>query len=239
MSSTAGGNTPGSRPTDLQGSGHTGRDLGTEARDKAREIGADARDMARDVRDEAISEARDRADATKEGMADEISDVSRALRKASDELRDGSPQARTFSAAADMMASFADTVHDRDLGQMADSLSDLAKRNPVAFLGGAALLGFAGARMAKTSRRARMLDRREGYGGTGYGGTATATAGDRGPLPRQTSTMPTPGAPTAAARAGTGTTATGTSAVGGTGVSRSATATPTTGTMPRGTGGAP
>ena len=114
------------------------------------------------------------ASAAKEGVADEISSVSRALRKASDELRDGSAQERTFGAAASSMADFADTVRDKDLGQMVDDLGDFARRNPVAFLGGAALLGFAGVRMAKASRRARLSDEASGRPGDGqpsYGGS--------------------------------------------------------------------
>ncbi|WP_323766144.1 hypothetical protein [Marinovum sp.] len=118
----------------------------------------DAEKTVRDVSDTVVGEAHARADAAKEGVADEISSVSRALRKASEELRDGSPQERTFGAAASSMADFADTVRDKDLGQMVDEMGDFARRNPMAFLGGAALLGFAGVRMAKASRRARTGD---------------------------------------------------------------------------------
>ena len=143
------------------------------ARTETDALRKDAQETARDMSETVVGEAHARADAAKEGVADEISSVSRALRKASDELRDGSAQERTFGAAASSMADFADTVRDKDLGQMVDDLGDFARRNPVAFLGGAALLGFAGVRMAKASRRARLSDEASGRPGDGqpsYGG---------------------------------------------------------------------
>ncbi len=178
--------------------------------------GAEA--TVRDVSDTVVGEAQTRADAAKEGVADEISSVSRALRKASEELRGGSPQERTFGAAASSMADFADTVRDKDLGEMVDELGDFARRNPVAFLGGAALLGFAGVRMAKASRRARLGDETSGspddrtrgaqpyYGrGSGAQPAAQAAAGAHSPAtPHSARSASTPGVtptprPTAAA----------------------------------------
>lgn len=128
------------------------------ARAAADDLRRDAKETVREVKDSAINEAQSRADAAKEGVAEEISSVSKALRHASEELRRGSPQERTFGYMAGAIADLADTVRDKDMGEMVDDLSDFARRNPVAFLGGAALLGFAGVRMAKASRRARAED---------------------------------------------------------------------------------
>lgn len=125
------------------------------AKTVAADLGEEARTEARSFGEDVAEKAREQAEGVKDGFASEVSSVSRALRRASEELRDGSPQERTFGAAADAMADFADSVRDRDLGQMVDELSDFARRNPVGFLGGAALLGFAGTRLAKASRRAR------------------------------------------------------------------------------------
>ena len=46
-------------------------------------------------------------------------------------------------------------MRDKDLGEVAGDVSDFARRNPLAFLGGAALLGFAGTRIARASERHR------------------------------------------------------------------------------------
>lgn len=147
--------------TQYEGTTGTRKSGAEAAKSEAGTLRKDAENTVRDVSDTVVGEAHARADAAKEGVADEISSVSRALRKASEELRGGSPQERTFGAAASSLAEFADTVRDKDLGQMVDELGDFARRNPMAFLGGAALLGFAGVRMAKASRRSRMSDDRE------------------------------------------------------------------------------
>jgi hypothetical protein len=124
------------------------------AKAAAEDLSRDVKDTARNLKDSAMNEAQSRAETAKEGVADELSSVSKALRHASDELRQGSPQERTFGYMAGAIADLADTVRDKDLGEMVENLSDFARRNPAAFLGGAALLGFAGVRMAKASRRA-------------------------------------------------------------------------------------
>lgn len=138
-----------------QGTRRTDPDTAKSATEGLRE---DAAASARDLGETVAQEARDRADRAKDGVADDISSVSNALRRASDDLREGSPQERSFGAAASALADFSDTIRDKDIGQMVDDLSDFARRNPMAFLGGAALLGFAGVRMAKASQRARLAD---------------------------------------------------------------------------------
>ena len=124
----------------------------------ATDIRDSAKETVRETGERLSSEARSRADDAKAGVADEISSVSKALRTASEELRHGSPQERTFGMVASNLADFADVVREKDLSELVDDMSGFARRNPVAFLGGAALLGFAGVRMAKASRRARLSD---------------------------------------------------------------------------------
>ncbi len=140
---------PHARKSDAESLCSTAQDLSDDVRHKAEEAGKSA-----------VREARVRAEDAKDGVAAELSSIGNALRRASDELREGSPQERTFGSMATAMADLADTVRDKDLGEMVDDLSDFARRNPVAFLGGAALLGFAGMRVAKASRRERQIDDR-------------------------------------------------------------------------------
>ena len=44
-----------------------------------------------------------------------------------------------------------DQIRDKDLGQIVQMVSKVARENPMMFLGGAALLGFAASRYAKAS----------------------------------------------------------------------------------------
>ena len=149
---------------------HTSGSTADTAKAEAQSMRDDAERAVKDTGQAIADEARHRADSAKEGVAAEISSVSSALRKASDELRGGSPQERTFAAAASALADVSETVKDKDLGELVNDLSGFARRNPLAFLGGAALLGFAGVRMAKASHRARIEDdsreRADAYGTT-------------------------------------------------------------------------
>ncbi|TNF22629.1 MAG: hypothetical protein EP318_03200 [Rhodobacteraceae bacterium] len=172
-----------------QSAGATGTTDPQTAKSATEDLARQADSAARDLGETVAQDARDRAEDAREGVAEDISSVSQALRRASDDLRDGSPQERSFGAAANALADLAETVRDKDLGQMVDELGDFARRNPMAFLGGAALLGFAGVRMAKASQRARLADdadaTRPSYrgdparGATGAG-PVTATGTNRG-----------------------------------------------------------
>ncbi len=131
------------------------RDSTQTAAGAARDLGDEARQTADRLKDRATEEASARGEAAKAGVADEISDLGQALRRAAEELRTGSPQERTFGHMADALADMSDTVRGKDFGEMAGDLSGFARRNPLAFLGGAALLGFAGTRLARASERHR------------------------------------------------------------------------------------
>ncbi len=138
---------------------------------KAKDLRDEVMDTARNVRDTAVEEGTARAEGAKKSLADEVSSVGKALRKASDELRDGSPQERAFSQVAETVAEFADSVRNKDLGEMFNDVNHFARRNPAVFLGGAALLGFAAARMAKATQRGGH----DPYGGnSGYRATGAA-----------------------------------------------------------------
>ncbi|NIY73046.1 hypothetical protein HCZ30_11450 [Marivivens donghaensis] len=119
------------------------------AESAAREMRDDLRTKARNTADEIKQRASGFEEEQRGHMADEVSDVSNALRKAAEEMRSGSPQERTMSQIASTLADASDSIRDKDLGEMAGGLSDFARRNPMAYLGGAALLGFAATRFAK------------------------------------------------------------------------------------------
>ena len=114
-------------------------------------IASDLRSAAADKYGEVVKEARSMADHTKSDVADEVKQVSSALRRASEELRTGSAQERTLGQIADTIADASDSIRDKDLGEILAMISRTGRRNPVLFLGGAALLGFAASRYAKAS----------------------------------------------------------------------------------------
>lgn len=131
----------------------TSEHLKDEARTATADLKESARDTASDAAGAVRSEATRRAESAKSGAADEVSDVASALRKAADDMRGGSPQERTFGQIAGGLADLSDEIRDKDLGEMANQVSSFAKRNPLLFLGGGALAGFAATRFATASAR--------------------------------------------------------------------------------------
>ncbi|MEB8386740.1 hypothetical protein OO012_05820 [Rhodobacteraceae bacterium KMM 6894] len=153
--------------------GHSQPGQSNDLKDKAKAAAQTASQQikagAQGAADTVATEAAGYANQAKDAAADEVKGVASALRTAADEMRRGSPQERTFSQIADGLADASDAMHDKDLGQMVGAVSDFAKRNPLVFLGSAALLGFAATRFAKASgrdansaeyqRRAERMDR--------------------------------------------------------------------------------
>lgn len=110
-----------------------------------------AADVAKDTAETIKSKVHAHAEQSKESVAEEVSSVSSALRSASDEMRAGSPQEQIVGQVAGTLADVSDSIRGQDIGDMVNSATDFARRNPLVFLGGAALFGFAAARYAKAS----------------------------------------------------------------------------------------
>jgi len=108
-------------------------------------------DTAEDLTQSAKAAAVDRADNAKSTAANEVDGVASALRKAADELRDDSPQSRTFRQLSNGLADFSDTIRDKDFSELARDVSDFARRNPVVFLSGSVLLGLVASRFGKAT----------------------------------------------------------------------------------------
>lgn len=119
-----------------------------EARDALREDARRLSDEARTRAENLSHEARDRAETARQGAGEEVGHTSEALSRAADELEPGSVSAQLLRQASDGLAEIARTVQGRDLGDMAGEVADFGRRNPVAFLGAAALAGFAIGRFA-------------------------------------------------------------------------------------------
>lgn len=122
-----------------------------QAKEKSAELAGQAKTAAQNVAQDAASAASHQAESAKGAAADEISSVASALRTAAEEMRSGSPQERTFGQIAEGLANASETMRNKDLGEMVEDVSAFARKNPLVFLGGAALIGFAATRFAKAS----------------------------------------------------------------------------------------
>jgi hypothetical protein len=119
--------------------------------DSAKEtIRAKAADLASNAKEQASKQFD-----SKVGVAtSEIGSIASALRRAGDELRsaNGSSMGATvISLIADRLETVGGSIGGRDLNGTIDDIERLARRNPAAFMGTAAALGFLAARFLKSS----------------------------------------------------------------------------------------
>ena len=143
---------PGRAPqTDLK---EGAREAGSEVQRRAGEMRETARGALRDAK----AAAEDRTEAAKGQAADEIARTARGLEAAADELADAPLQQELLREAADGLQQIARAVQGKSIGALVEDLSDFGRRNPVAYLGGAALAGFALARFARASAPQETAD---------------------------------------------------------------------------------
>ncbi len=129
----------------------TDKPIGEKAKEATAAATQEAKATVQGVTDTVATEAGNYAGQAKDAAADKVKGVASALRTAAEEMRSGSPQERTFSQIVEGLADASDAMRDKDLGEMVGAVTDFAKRNPMVFLGSAALIGFAATRFAKAS----------------------------------------------------------------------------------------
>ena len=229
------------RPASAGPSTGTGEALGraaSDARATASEARAQAGEAASRVRDEAagayadvkaeaagvVDAARERAEGfaeqQKHAGADRAEGLARAVHRAAEELQGTSPQlAQYVRQAAASVHHLSRDMRGRSVGDLLGDVEGMARRQPLAFFGAAALAGFALSRFLKSSA--------PGAHGATHGAThqAVYTGGGHTASGGGTAALPAPGAGgTAASGTVTGGTAasgtvTGGTAAGGTGTS--------------------
>ena len=118
------------------------RDLGHQASEKVSEVTDKAKSFAGEQKDVAASQ---------------INGVAAAITKVADEL-DGTDQQTIARYARDLasgIAKMGKTVEDRDVDDLMGMAQDFGRKQPVAFLGAAALAGFVASRFALASAHRR------------------------------------------------------------------------------------
>lgn len=109
---------------------------------KVQDLGHDAADAVRSKATEAVETAQSRA-------VSEASSIANAADAAGDEFRSGSLQAQLADQVAAGAEHVAKSIADVDVNALTRDVSDFARRNPLIFIGGAALAGMALARFLK------------------------------------------------------------------------------------------
>lgn len=148
------------------------------AQDDVRELGQQASEKVSEATDKAKSFAADQ----KVLAANQINGVATAIAKVADELdnTDQSTVARYARDLASGISNFGKTVQDRDVDDLMGLAQDFGRKQPIAFLGAAALAGFVASRFAVASAH-----RRENKPASGAYQAEGSTGPDRTPAPNQ------------------------------------------------------
>jgi hypothetical protein len=137
-----------------------------QARETTEEVTREAREAGEEIKEQAYSTA----DRQKDAAAQQMGGWAQALRTASDDLRKRGQDiaAGYVGHAADGLERASGTVRTRDVDDLIGTVEDFARRQPVAFLGGAVAAGFGLARFMRSSadrRRGAAAGPRTGQGG--------------------------------------------------------------------------
>lgn len=120
-------------------------------KDQAAGVATDARSTVSAMAEEARHRITEIVDQQKAVGADTVAGVARAAQSAAGDLERTSPQlARLVRTAAEGADRIAGDLRSSDLNQIVGNISRFGRRQPVAFFGGAVLVGFILARFLKS-----------------------------------------------------------------------------------------
>jgi ElaB/YqjD/DUF883 family membrane-anchored ribosome-binding protein len=136
-----------------------GRDLKEKAADfaessgeKVKEQASELADAAKDAASQATDRIKETVDEKRGAGAEYIGNLAEAMRRASREFDTELPIAGKYiRKAANQVEGFSDSIRSGDFDDLIRSAQSFARRQPTAFLGLAALAGFAAVRFLKSS----------------------------------------------------------------------------------------
>ena len=138
---------------------------GSEPSHPLAEAGQQATESAGRLAERAADIGLQQADRGREMAADGIDGVARTVRRVSADMQTQQPQiANAALTAADQAEKVAQYLRQTDAREMIANVEDVARRQPLIFLGGAFLLGVAASRFIKAAGGGQMdQDAQSGY----------------------------------------------------------------------------
>lgn len=130
---------------------------------------------------EATEKFKGLAGEQKELFATQIGGVADALQRVASDLEsEGGASAQYARTIADGATRLSTTLRDNDVDDLVEIAQDFGRRQPAAFMGAAALLGFAASRFVLASAKRRDSDQASALGETGAPAYQPATGGTDG-----------------------------------------------------------
>lgn len=125
-----------------------------DLKDAASAATSDAKRYAGSMASDAAAAFTDAVESNKAAGAEAIASVARSAKSAADNFEKQSPQlASVVRNAADGVERISTDIRDRSMGEIIDSISDFAKRQPTAFFGCGILAGVILSRFLASSNR--------------------------------------------------------------------------------------
>lgn len=124
--------------------------------DKASGVTADVTARVKDAAASATDFASKKADVMKDSIADEGHRLAQSLRSAASD-RGESVQARVLDVVAGGVEQVSESMRGRSLSSMYSDVQAFARRNPGAFVAGAAIVGFAVARFVRSGSDSAVI----------------------------------------------------------------------------------
>jgi phage host-nuclease inhibitor protein Gam len=115
--------------------------------------------------------AKGMATEQKEFIAHQVEDVAEAVNKVAGELEGSNAAIGGYArTVADTVTNFSETIKNKDVDELLGMAQDFGRRNPAAFMGAMALMGFAASRFIMASaRRAQPATMGDQYAGADVG----------------------------------------------------------------------
>ena len=149
---------------------------GTQSTNPLAEAGQQAGESVGHLAERATDIGFKQADRGKDQAAEGLTQVAQSVRRLSTDMQESQPQiASVAETAADQAERIANYLRETDAREMLNTVEDVARRQPILFLGGAFLLGMAASRFIKAASGGNDSQRQLGYEsgyGTGYGSGA-------------------------------------------------------------------
>ena len=131
------------------------------------EAGRDAGETFGHIAERAGSMGLQRADQAREMAADGLGTLADTVRRVSGDLETQQPAvAGVASTAAEQAERLAGYLRETDAREIVDKVQDVARRQPLLFLGGAFVLGLAASRFIKAAGAGGQGSQQTGYAGT-------------------------------------------------------------------------